>query len=198
MKKYIAIFAIIISGVMKSQVTIGKTENASAPVNTSVSLELGNATGGNRGLVLPWVSSASAVVGSPATVPAPALGTLIFDSSDQKVKYRRIVGGTTVWEDLSVGAQTPVSASLPDAIAENPASRVLIGGTPATDATRGVLVLADTNKAMILPRVSSVADIVNPSAGMMVYVTGTSNGTGVNANQLAVFNGREWTFWAKQ
>lgn len=198
MKNYIAIIAIIISGVMKSQVTIGKTENASAPVNTSVSLELGNATGGTKGLVLPWVTSAAAVIGSPATVPAPALGTLIFDSSDQKVKYRRIVSGNTIWEDLSVGAQAPVSPSQPDVNDENVAAKVLVGGTPATDTTRGVLVLGDTSKAMVLPRVSSVADIVNPSAGMMVYVTGTSNGAGANANQLAVFNGREWSFWAKQ
>lgn len=198
MKKYIAVFAVIISGVMKSQVTIGKTENASSPVNASVSLEFGNATGGVKGLVLPWVTSATAVTGSPATVPAPALGTLIFDSSDQKVKYRRIVGGNTVWDDLSVGAQTPVSPSQPDSNDENTSAKVLVGGVAATDVTRGVLVLADTNKAMVLPRVSSVADIVNPSAGMMVYVTGTSNGTGANANQMAVFNGREWTFWAKQ
>lgn len=197
MKKYITILSVLIFSLGISQVTIGKTENNNAAANSSVSLELGNATGGNKGLVLPWVTSAAAVVGSPAILPAPALGTIIFDSSDQKIKYRRLVSGNTIWEDLSLGAQNPASPSLPDNLNENPLAKAQIGGT-TNDATRGVLVLADNTKAMILPRVSSISQIANPSAGMMVYVTGTVDNTSPNANQLAVFNGREWTFWTKQ
>ena len=65
---------------------------------------------------------------------------------------------------------------------------MLIGGDPATDTTPGILVLADTNKAMVLPKVASPhLNIVNPSPGMMVYDT--------TSKQLAVFNGTVWSFW---
>jgi hypothetical protein len=65
---------------------------------------------------------------------------------------------------------------------------VLIGGDPSTDTTPGILVLADTNKAMVLPKVASPhLKIVNPSPGMMVYDT--------TKKQLAVFNGAVWSFW---
>lgn len=196
MKKYIAITLILISSKSWSQISIGKTENSGIPVNNSVSVEFGNATGGSKGIVLPWVTSATAVVGTAPT-PQPALGTIIFDSSVQKVMYRRILNNNTIWADLSAGAKTPASPSLPDTNTDDPSAKVLVGGTPATDTTRGVFVLADTNKAMILPRVSSISDIINPSAGMIVYVTGTANGTGTNSNQLAVFNGIEWSFWTQ-
>lgn len=96
----------------------------------------------------------------------------------------------------------PAVQNVADAGSDLPTAKVLIGGTattPSTDAAPGILVLGDNTKAMILPRVGSIADIVNPSAGMMVYVTGANNnGTDPNANQLAVFNGREWAFWSKQ
>ena len=95
----------------------------------------------------------------------------------------------TIWGDLSAGAYAPTTANVPDTNTENATAKTLIGGTPATDTTSGILVLGDANKAMILPRVNSHTDIVNPAAGMMVYVTGTQ--------QLALYNGREWTFWTK-
>lgn len=190
MKKYSIVIFSIVSGVFYSQVTIGKTTLSSQPSNTSVSIEFGNATGGNKGIVLPWVTSAAAVV-SAAT---PALGTIIFDSNDQKIKCRRIISGTTTWDDLSVGALTPTTAFTPDTNLENNAAKVLVGGNPVTDTTPGVLVLGATDKAMVLPRVTSIADIASPSAGMMVFLTGT---TTAPINQLAVFNGREWSFWSK-
>lgn len=190
MKKYSIVILSIVSGLFYSQITIGKTTPSSSPANASVSIEFGNETGGNKGIVLPWVSTAAGVV----TAATPALGTIIFDSNDQKVKYRRIISGTTIWNDLSVGALTPSPAFTPDSNDENTAAKVLVGGNPLTDSTPGVLVLGDTNKAMVLPRVSSIADIVSPSAGMMVFLTGTS---AAPINQLAVFNGKEWTFWSK-
>ena len=61
-------------------------------------------------------------------------------------------------------------------------------GNPDTDPTPGLLVLADTDKAMVLPKVASPhLNIVNPAAGMMVYDT--------TSKQLAVFNGTVWSFW---
>ncbi|KQT16513.1 hypothetical protein ASG31_13460 [Chryseobacterium sp. Leaf404] len=193
MKKYIIVSLSLISGLAFAQITIGKTVPNANPANTSVSVEFGNATGGNKGIVLPWVSSGADVVSAnPTTL---ALGTFIFDSTEQKVKYRRTVTvptTATVWEDLSAGAYRPVTASLPDANQESAAAKAVIGSlasNPATNTTPGIVVLSDDTKAMILPRVNSHNDIPSPSAGMMVYVTST--------NQLAVFNGREWAFWTK-
>jgi len=52
----------------------------------------------------------------------------------------------------------------------------------------GILVLSDTNTAMILPKMDSPhLNIVNPAPGMMAYDTKT--------NQLAIFKGTVWTFW---
>ena len=194
MKKYSIAILSIVSGLFYSQITIGKTAPSSLPSNTSVSIEFGNATGGNKGIVLPWVSQTSLVAG---VVP----GTIVFDSraTEQKIYFAKAAtpNSTVVsqWVDLSVGALTPTPAFTSDANDENTAAKVLIGGNSLTDSTPGVLVLGDINKAMVLPRVSSIADIVSPSAGMMVFLTGTPSAP---INQLAVFNGKEWSFWAKQ
>jgi septal ring-binding cell division protein DamX len=67
-------------------------------------------------------------------------------------------------------------------------AKTSIGTNAATDSTSGILVLTDTNKAMVLPKVSSPhLNIISPSSGMMVYDT--------TAHQLAVFNGTVWSFW---
>lgn len=186
MKTYITSIIISISSIASGQVTIGKS-TPFTPANTTVSLEFGNATGGLRGVVLPWVTSAAGVT---SAVP----GTLIFDSNDQKVKFgtSTTANATSVasWSDLSAGAYAPTTANIPDTNVENSTAKTLIGGNAATDTTPGILVLGDANKAMILPRVNAYTDIVNPTAGMMVYVTGTQ--------QLALYNGREWSFWTKQ
>ncbi|HRM13961.1 MAG TPA: hypothetical protein PLV47_13590, partial [Flavobacterium sp.] len=76
---------------------------------------------------------------------------------------------------------TILQASLTD----KPDAKAAIG-TPT--ATPGILVLEDSNKAMVLPKVPSPhLNIINPEPGMMVYDTTTK--------QLAVFNGKVWSFW---
>lgn len=188
MKTYITPLFVIFSMCLSGQVTIGKTTPSNAPANATVSIEFGNATGGARGIVLPWVTSAASVT---SAVP----GTIIFDSADQKVKFgtSTTANATTVasWTDLTAGTYAPTTSSVPDTNTEKSTAKTLIGGNPATDTTPGILVLGDTNKAMILPRVNSYTDIISPSAGMMVYITGTT------PQQLAFFNGREWSFWTK-
>ena len=160
MKKiFITAFAIF-SGLLFSQIAIGKT-SISSP---SVSLEFANTE--PRGLVLPWVFSASGVTGA-------VNGTLIYDTSDKKVKVKYASG----WKDLSVDTTGILNTSLQDPLIENSSAKVSIG---IPTSTPGILVLEDSNKAMILPKVP-YSDIVNPSAGMMVYDT--------TAKQLAVFNG---------
>lgn len=168
-KTFISIFAII-STCASAQVAIGK----SSVTNSSVSLEFGV---GNRGLLLPWVTSTGAVTGAVD-------GTMIYDITDKKVKYRK--NGS--WFDLSVDSTGIVNTTLQDALAEQTSAKTAIGVNAATDGTSGILVLTDTNKAMVLPKVDSPhLNIINPSAGMIVYDN--------VKHQLAIFNGSVWSFW---
>lgn len=176
MKKIITSSAILLSVFAFSQVAIGKasisTLSDNVTPNPSISLEFGT---GNRGILLPWVTSAAAVNGA-------VNGTLIYDTTDKKVKVKLASG----WKDLSVDTTGTVDTTLQNSLTELTNAKVQIGGNPATDTTPGILVLAATDKAMILPKTTYNA-IVNPAAGMMVYDT--------TAKQLAVFNGTVWSFW---
>ncbi|AYN00605.1 hypothetical protein [Chryseobacterium sp. 3008163] len=151
---------------VNAQVAIGK-ENVANP---SVSLEF--ATTENRGFILPYVEDNSGISQN---------GTIIYDTADHKVKYLK--GGS--WFDLSVDTTGNADLSLQATKTEKTGAKVSIGTPTSTD---GILVLEDNNKAMVLPKVASPhLNIINPSAGMMVYDT--------TARQLAVFNGTVWSFW---
>ncbi|MCT2409128.1 hypothetical protein NZD88_16390 [Chryseobacterium antibioticum] len=168
-KTFISIF-VIISACVFAQVAIGKN----SVTNSSVSLEFGM---GNRGLLLPWVTSTGSVTGAVD-------GTMIYDITDKKVKYRK--NGS--WFDLSVDNTGIVDTTLQDALVEQTSAKTAVGVNAATDGTSGILVLTDTNKAMILPKVDSPhLNIINPAAGMIVYDT--------VKHQLAIFNGTVWSFW---
>ncbi|MFN1215579.1 hypothetical protein ACKW6Q_01220 [Chryseobacterium kwangjuense] len=170
----ILIFLLGASGA-SGQVAIGK----SSVTSPSVSMEFGDA---NKGIILPWVTSTGAVTGA-------VNGTIAYDLSDHKVKVKYASG----WKDLSVDTTgttvDPVTGidgiSMQDPFTEQPGAKVTVGD-PGPDP--GILVLEATNKAMILPKVSSPhLNIINPAPGMMVYDT--------TAKQLAVFNGKMWSFW---
>lgn len=202
MKNILTITLLSLSAVAFSQVVIGKT----SVTNTSVSLEFGNM--GNvadradatkqKGIVLPWVST---VVAQP-TVDYTAIttstnGTIIFDLSDYKVKYK--VPTTVVatgWFDLTVKNKSDVivgitnntvDSSLQDARVELTNAKALIGGNSSTDNTPGILVLADTSKSMVLPLVDKYSAVISPTAGMMIYDLSNS--------MLCLYNGTVWTFW---
>lgn len=170
MKKAVLILSLCIFTPYLSQVAIGKVSVS----NTSVSLEFNN---GNRGVILPWVTSAGAVTGAVD-------GTVIYDTADKKVKYRK----SGAWKDMSIDATGTVNTSLQNARTESVTAKVTIGGNNNTNNTSGILVLADDNKAMILPKMDSPhLNIVNPAAGTIAYDT--------VSHQLAVFNGTVWSFW---
>jgi hypothetical protein len=170
MKKIIITLSLLTTTCALAQVAIGK----SAVTNSSVSLEFGD---GNRGMILPWITSSTGVTGA-------VNGTVIYDITDKKVKYLK----SGSWFDLSVDATGIVDTSLQDSKIEKTTAKTVIGTNSATDATAGILVLSDANKAMVLPKVASPhLNIINPASGMMVYDTTTK--------QLAVFNGKVWTFW---
>lgn len=171
MNKLLIIILLLFPAILlKSQVIIGGETLSSA----SVSLEFGTE---NRGLVLPWVTSA-------ANVTEAVDGTLIYDTNDKKIKL--LANGS--WIDLSVDETGYVETLLQDTIEEKPEAGMLIGNNAESDTTSGVLVLTDKDKAMILPKVPSPhLNIINPAAGMIAYDT--------DSHQLAVFNGTVWSFW---
>jgi len=154
---------------VKSQVMIGKPDAS----NTSVSLEFSETE--NRGIILPYVEDKSAITTS---------GTMIYDTTDHKVKYLK----DSEWIDLSVDESGLADISIQTSKTELPDSKIAIGSNADTDQTNGLLVLTDTDKAMILPKVAEPhLNIIDPSPGMIVYDT--------TNRLLAVFNGSVWTFW---
>lgn len=182
MKHIFSIFALFLTGVLFSQIAIGK----SSVTNTSVSLEFGS---GNRGLILPWVFDASTMTNAEP-------GTLVFDTTDKKIKYKK---NLNLWQELTFNVSHTyngvtldttgsVDLSAQIGIEEKTNAKVIIGSNPSAETAPGILVLSDTNKAMILPKVASPhLNIINPSPGMVVYDT--------VKNMLCVFNGTVWTFW---
>lgn len=169
--KKIILTTIILFGLTtaKSQVAIGKQ----SVTNSSVSLEF--ATTENRGLILPYIENKTGITEN---------GTIIYDTTDHKVKYLK--GGS--WFDLSVDTTGTADLSIQTGKTEQPGAKTVIGADGATNTTNGILVLSDNDKAMILPKVASPhLNIKNPSPGMLVYDT--------TARQLAVFNGTVWSFW---
>jgi hypothetical protein len=152
-----------------AQVAIGKNEVS----NSSVSLEFANTE--NKGLILPYVETKTAITEN---------GTIIYDTTDHKVKYLK----NGDWFDLSVDTTGQADLSIQDTKTEMATAKTVIGANGATDSTNGILVLSDTNKAMVLPKVASPhLNIIDPAPGMMVY--------DATKKQLAVYNGTVWSFW---
>lgn len=178
MKKIIIGVLLGFGSLATAQVAIGKT----AVSSNSVSLEFGT---GNRGMVLPWVDNVASVAGA-------VNGTMVYDATDNKVKVKYASG----WNDLSVDETgttvdplTSVNGiTLQASLDDKSDAKTSIG---ASSETPGILVLEDTDKAMVLPKVESPhLNIINPAPGMIVYDTLTK--------QLAVFNGTVWSFWKEQ
>lgn len=176
MNKILISTLIVIAASAQAQVAIGKQ----SVTNTSVSLEFADTE--NRGLILPYVTSKSSITEE---------GTLVYDTTDHKVKYLKDGGN---WVNLSEDDGTAATIGTADLSiqgtdkTEKATAKTVIGANGATDTTAGILVLSDEDKAMILPKVASPhLNIFNPAPGMMVYDT--------TARQLAVYNGKVWTFW---
>ena len=176
MKKIIASSLIFLSIISYSQLIIGDAVGTVATSNKgSVLLEFADTR--NKGILLPTVR----------TLPtAPAEGTILLDGSSPTTARVKYYNGT--WQDLS-GKNGDVTAFLSNqpTTAENANSKAIIGAKSST--ADGVLVLESNTKAMVLPRLNTVDNIINPSPGMMVYI----NKSG--AKRLAVYNGTVWSFW---
>ncbi|MBQ0152623.1 MAG: hypothetical protein KBS61_06995 [Chryseobacterium sp.] len=96
------------------------------------------------------------------------------------------VGGTPNYDTTGVVNTSLQDTYLGQATVERTDAKVGIG--TSITSTPGILVLEDSNKAMILPKVSSPhLNIKNPETGTMAYDT--------VSKQLAVYNGKVWSFW---
>ena len=188
MKNTILALLLISASSFSAQVTIGKGVGPSA-VKTSVLLEF--AAGQNKGIIVPYVRTL------PVT---PTEGTIVLDASTATNARMKFYDGNTTtgssgYVDLSgqAGNITAVMGTQPaTTVAEVPSSRTVIGTLPSNfpiGFPEGVLVLNSTTKAMVLPIVADVQNILQPSPGMMVYVNKQGS------KRLAVFNGSKWSFW---
>ncbi|MDF2931588.1 MAG: hypothetical protein K0R36_919 [Chryseobacterium sp.] len=193
MKNIIMLALLGLASFTFGQVAIGKASISVIPstttTNPSISLEFGDYVANQgKGIVLPWVTSAAATTGS-------VTGTLILDVNDKIVKYRN---SPTTWFNLSKNETTVVDGTtnfdttgsvnngLQTSITDAPDAKVGIG--TVNSSIPGILVLEDTNKAMVLPKVPSPhTSIINPEPGTLAYDTVTK--------QLAVYNGTVWSFW---
>jgi hypothetical protein len=209
MNKIIFTIAIFSSAFTMAQVAIGKSEvskiqPANTVTNPSISLEFYDKADNTKGLVLPWVSTvkdepvaydATTGAGYQGMQGTVVDGTIILDLSDKKVKYMRngswssLTGAVPlVSNGNTVNSFSAIDSSLQDDKKEGTTAKAAIGTNGATDTTAGILVLTDTDKAMILPKVAEPhLNIKNPAAGMLVYDT--------TNRQLAVYNGTVWSFW---
>lgn len=175
MKNFLSIFGLLTAPVMFAQVIINPGIQTSV-TNNSVSLEFGNES---RGIILPYVAETAAA--------NAVAGTFIMDPADRAVKLK-LADGT--WQNLT-GAAAKVNnlSNAPATGQDHATAQVIIGSSnPPQSIVPGILVLADTNKAMILPKVNSPhLNIKNPAAGMLVYDAAEK--------MLAVYNGTQWSFW---
>lgn len=207
MKKLTIILLGLLSLPMFSQVAIGKS---TVTAGSNVSLEFYDSADNAKGIVVPWTSTVpdnplpydtSTGAGYRGMQGTVVDGTIIFDLSDKKMKYMR----AGAWSDLTGSLIFPltvkddsnndvtftqfnnIDSSLQDSVKEQDNAKAAIGTNAATN-TIGILVLTDTDKAMVLPKVASPhLTIQNPAPGMMVFDT--------VKKQLAVYNGTVWSFW---
>lgn len=184
MKKSLITILFACASTMSAQVIIGDAVGT-ATTKTSVLLEF--AANQNKGIIIPYVR----------IIPqSPAEGTILLDVSTptaarMKLYNANMAYGTSGWLDLSgKGADITDAMTVQPNFSSAPeisSTKTIIGNV--TSPANGVLVLESTTKAMVLPIVSDVQDILSPSPGMMVYVNKPGS------KRLAVYNGAVWSFW---
>lgn len=162
-KIYIAITGFLICMSLNAQVAIGKTT-----VDGGGLLDF--ASGTTNGIILPTVE----------TLPtSPANGTFVMYKTDAKLKMFE----NNRWVDLSdAGNVASVSANPANDLGEG----VIIGAE--TSSAQGVLILESTDKALILPKITTPhLNVKSPYPGMICYDT--------TSKTIAVFDGINWSYW---
>ena len=172
------IYIIILSSLGSSvfgQVAMGKQSiNGAATI-----LDFDNAAGNTKGIILPAVENNNNALAATIT---DNNGTFLFDKSDQKVKMYE----NSIWVNLSdKGSITSALASNTNTSVEN-GKGVIIGSD--TTSAKGILVLENDTKSMILPKIANPhTNVKSPYPGMMCYDT--------TSKTLALFDGTNWNYW---
>lgn len=176
MKKKVFLLVLMFSKNLYSQLIFGDAVGTAAD-KTSVLMEFANA--GNRGFILPYVTNKTGI-----STP----GSIIVDATNAASSKVQYYNGTT-WVDLSVQPSNVSSyLTIQPGTRENASAKVIVGSN--TSSANGVLVLESTDKAMVLPVVTSYQNIINPAPGTMVLVDNSG------LKSLAVYNGSQWSFWS--
>ncbi len=141
---------------------------------SSVSALIDFPEGTTNGIVLPAVTSAGSIT-------SPVNGTIVFDRSDQRLKYYQ----NNAWVSLSEpGDLTKAPAVNPNPSDEN-LGAIISQGT--RNNVKGVLELRSNTKAIVLPKVANPhTSIPSPVAGTMVYDTVSQS--------VALFDGLVWNY----
>lgn len=129
-----------------------------------------------KGILLPNTTNTNDAGATP--------GTILFDLTDDKVKYHDNTG----WKDMTASSSTDITAAYDLAAnAELSSKGVKIEDGSLNETLDGALSLSSSTRALALPKVNGVEHLPGPKAGMMCFDT--------SRNSLAVFNGKVWTFW---
>lgn len=157
---------------LKAQVAIEKTTTSPSAI-----LDFPAVVGaeGNGGIALPRVTN-------PASAGITS-GTFLVDSATKTVKYY----GDGAWVDLTSAKSTAINA-YDSSLNEVKGEGIHISDNSVTETLKGVLTLSSDNKALQLPVVEDVTQLLEPPyAGMICYDK--------KSQSLAVFNGEKWSFW---
>ncbi|MDG4947050.1 hypothetical protein NMK71_11565 [Weeksellaceae bacterium KMM 9713] len=176
---YIILFTIVGFSMIQAQVAIEK-DNVT---NNSVLLEFndqaeGNTNGKAKSIILPWVGANK----------TGEQGTIVYDATDKKVK---LLKEGDVWVDLTNAGTEEVSNEVQGSTQDNAGVEITDGtfteSAEVTADAQAVLKLNSKDKALVLPRVNGIEEVVNPQPGALVY--------DLKSKSIAVFNGSLWHFW---
>lgn len=157
------------------QVAIGKQ----SVTGTTTLLDFDNTAGNTKGIILPAVENNSTALAATVT---DNNGTFLFDKSDQKVKMYE----NSIWVSLSDTGKI-TNALTANANTSTESGKGAVIGSSTTPA-KGILVLENTTKAMILPQIANPhTSVKSPYPGMMCYDT--------TSKTMAVFDGINWNYW---
>ena len=170
---YITAALLFAFGIASAQVAIGKTT-----VNGNTTI-LDFADSSTNGIILPAIADKSTAL---AATTANNNGTFIFDKSDSRVKMYENGNWVSLSDDTGDGTLVANHTNSSSEIGKG----VIIGAS--SSAAKGVLILEDPKKALILPKVDQPElNVKNPYPGMMCYDT--------KSMALAVYDGVRWNYW---
>lgn len=165
--KNLVYIILVLGGFSQAQIAIGKT----TVVGSNTLLDFDQSPTNSKGIILPAVTNATTV--------ALTNGTFVYDINTKKVRMVE----NNAWRDLS---DTGNTSNLISNTSNDVGNGVVLGAE--VSATKGILVLEATNKAMILPKIANPhLTVKRPYAGMMCYDTVSKT--------LAVFDGANWNYW---